>query len=140
MGDKVILGADGSGSKAGRFLTYAVRARGFVFTTISRGHDPATFDPSTETGVLATDLSQEIRFALERQRDVLKDAGSDLEHVLKVNLYVNGGHGTDPEFVNAEYDKFFSDHGVAKPPVRCTVEVAFVEGRIAVDLMATAAS
>jgi enamine deaminase RidA (YjgF/YER057c/UK114 family) len=139
MDDKLVIGSDGSGSKAGRFLTYAVVARGYVFTTASRGYDPATFDASTESGTLPSDLATEARFALERQHAVLKDAGGDLGTVVKVNIFVNTDDAHDLDTVNDLYDEFFASHGIMHSPPRCVVNARFAVGRIAVDLIATTA-
>ena len=140
MDDKLVIGRRGTGSKEGRFLTYAVVARGYVFTTASRGYDPATFDAATESGTLPSDLATEARFALQRQHAVLQDAGGELSRVVKVNIYVNTDDPHDIDVVNDLYDEFFTSHGITQPPPRCVVNARFAVGRIAVDLIATTAN
>jgi len=137
MEDKRVIGTDGTGSKAGRFLTYAVVARGYVFTTASRGYDPATFDASTESGTLPSDLRTEAHFALERQHAVVQVAGGDLSTVAKVNIFVNTDDPHDLDVVNDVFDEYFTSHGIMRPPPRCVVNARFAVGRIAIDLIAT---
>lgn len=86
----------------------AVVANGLVFTS---GQIPA------RTGLTdqPAEFADQIRQTLANLKAVLEEAGSDLEHVLKVNTYL-----TDPEQLaeyNAVYAEFFGEHKPARTSV-----------------------
>ncbi|MGX9901470.1 RidA family protein [Arthrobacter sp. SA17] len=92
----------GGAAAVGPF-SQAVVANGFVFTA---GQIPAItgLDHQPES------FEEQVRQTLRNLESVLMAAGSDLEHVVKVNTYL-----TDPgqlEEYNRVYSEFFSD---AKP-------------------------
>ena len=86
----------------------AVVANGLVFTS---GQIPA------RTGLTdqPAEFADQVRQTIENLRAVLEEAGSDLEHVLKVNTYL-----TDPEQLaeyNTVYEEFFGQHKPARTSV-----------------------
>jgi 2-iminobutanoate/2-iminopropanoate deaminase len=71
-----------------------------------------------ETGELAgTDLDSQARQALENLRQILLAAGTDLNHVVSVDVFLTD-MGKFAEF-NAIYQEYFSEHR----PARAAVEV-----------------
>ncbi len=92
-------------------LSPAVKANGFVFVS---GLPPL----DTKTGkIINGDISKQTRMSLRNVRDCLKAAGSSLEEVVKVNIYISNSAYFDT--VNEEYKKFFPKD----PPARTFVTV-----------------
>jgi len=92
-------------------LSPAVKANGFVFVS---GLPPL----NTKTGkIINGDISKQTRMSLRNVRDCLKAAGSSLEEVVKVNIYISNSAYFDT--VNEEYKKFFPKD----PPARTFVTV-----------------
>lgn len=86
----------------------AVVAGGLVFTA---GQVPAakTLDDQP------ADFAGQVRQAIRNLQAILVEAGSDLEHVIKVNAYL-----TNPEQLdeyNAVYKEFFGQHKPARTSV-----------------------
>ena len=89
----------------------AVKANGFVFVS---GLPPL----DTKTGkIINGDITNQTRMSLRNVRDCLKAAGSSLEDVVKVNIYISNSAYFDT--VNDEYRKFFPKD----PPARTFVTV-----------------
>ncbi|MGD8731342.1 MAG: RidA family protein [Anaerolineales bacterium] len=90
----------------------AIKAGMFVFASGSLGVDPATgeFAPG---GVEA-----QTRQSLENLTAVLSEAGTSLENVVKVTVFL--ADMNDYTAVNAVYAEFFGD----TPPARSAVQVA----------------
>ena len=92
-------------------LSPAVKANGFVFVS---GLPPL----DTKTGkIINGDITKQTRMSLRNIRDCLKAAGSSLEDVVKVNIYISNSAYFDTE--NDEYRKFFPKD----PPARTFVTV-----------------
>ena len=92
-------------------LSPAVKANGFVFVS---GLPPL----DTKTGkIINGDITKQTRMSLRNIRDCLKAAGSSLEDVVKVNIYISNSAYFDT--VNDEYRKFFPKD----PPARTFVTV-----------------
>ena len=92
-------------------LSPAVKANGFVFVS---GLPPL----DTKTGkIINGDITKQTRMSLRNVRDCLKAAGSSLEDVVKVNIYISNSAYFDT--VNDEYRKFFPKD----PPARTFVTV-----------------
>ena len=92
-------------------LSPAVKANGFVFVS---GLPPLY----TKTGkIINGDITKQTRMSLRNVRDCLKAAGSSLEDVVKVNIYISNSAYFDT--VNDEYRKFFPKD----PPARTFVTV-----------------
>ena len=92
-------------------LSPAVKANGFVFVS---GLPPL----DAKTGkIINGDITKQTRMSLRNVRDCLKAAGSSLEDVVKVNIYISNSAYFDT--VNDEYRKFFPKD----PPARTFVTV-----------------
>jgi 2-iminobutanoate/2-iminopropanoate deaminase len=87
-----------------------IRWNKFVFTSGQIGLDP-------ETGKLISDsLESEIRQALTNLSSILEAAGSSLEYVLKVTVYLRDID--DYGLINQVYAEFFSQ----EPPARAVIQ------------------
>ena len=89
----------------------AVEANGFIFCSGQVGIDPAI---KTISGNIETQTQQ----VMENLSEVLKAAGSDLDHVVKTTIYLT--NITDFTKVNEIYGQYFTNH----KPARATVEVS----------------
>jgi 2-iminobutanoate/2-iminopropanoate deaminase len=116
-----ISAAPGGLGPVGPF-SQAVVANGFVFTA---GQIPAA--PPVDLP-----FADQVRATLVNLADVLEAAGSDLEHVIKINTYL-----TDPEqltIYNEIYAEFFGpDHR----PARTTVGVSLWGVALEIECVAT---
>lgn len=83
----------------------------FVFTS---GQIPV----NPETGELIMDIKKATRQSLENVKAVLEAAGTTLEKVVKVSVFVKDMN--DFALVNEVYAEYFNE----KPPARSCVEVA----------------
>lgn len=97
---------------AGGPYSHAIVANGFVFTAGQVGLDPAT-GQLAEGGIEA-----QTRQALQNVKSVLESAGTTLDNVVKVNVYLK--NMDDFAKMNEVYSTFFYQ----SPPARTTVEVA----------------
>ena len=108
----------------------AIIANGFVFVAGQIGLDPAT-------GELASDdIAEQTRQALENTVSVLMAAGSSLEKVVSVSLYLT-------EFdqlsrVNAIYGQYFRQNGPAK--FACGVAQLYGRAKVEVQMVALAST
>ncbi|MGQ9665927.1 MAG: RidA family protein [Anaerolineae bacterium] len=90
----------------------AIKANGFVFTAGQLGLDPATGK------LVEGDVVDQARQALKNLQAILEAAGSSLEHVVKVTVFLEDIN--DFKRVNEVYAQFFT----ANPPARSAVQVA----------------
>jgi 2-iminobutanoate/2-iminopropanoate deaminase len=104
----------------------AVLASGkFVFTAGQIGRDP-------ETGLWGEGIEAQTHTAIRNLENVLRSAGSDLEHVVRVLVFmVDLADG--PKF-NEVYAHYFA----AEPPTRTRVQVAGLGSGCLVELEAIA--
>jgi 2-iminobutanoate/2-iminopropanoate deaminase len=114
----------------GTFITLAVKANGLVFTTGNIGYDP-------DTGELPPDIESQTKFTLATLAGVLEDAGTSLDQVIKVNVFMDA---IDAEFdaMNVAYDAYFKEHGISEPPARTTVGARLPWSKIEMDMVALA--
>ena len=70
----------------------AIRANGFIFVAGEKGIDPKT-NAIVEGGIPA-----ETRQTLENIRNILEEAGSSLQHICKITIYI-----IDPRYREAVY-------------------------------------
>jgi 2-iminobutanoate/2-iminopropanoate deaminase len=110
--------------------TSAVRGNGFVFTTGTIGTDPTT-------GNLPEDLESQTRNTLATLEGVLRRAGTELEMVVKVNVYLDDIEG-DFDQMNEVYRDYFRARGIAHPPARTTVGCRLPWSRVEIDMVALA--
>ncbi len=92
-------------------LSPAVKANGFVFVSGLPPLDPATGE------VVNGDITRQTRLSLQNVEAALKAAGSSLDQVVKVTIYIS--NAAYFETVNEEYRTFFSHD----PPARTFVTV-----------------
>jgi len=104
----------------------AVVAPPFVFVSGQLGMDPATGD------LVGDDLESQSRQALENLRQVLAAAGSGLEQVTAVEVFLTD-MARFADF-NAIYAKYFS----ARPPARAVIEVSALPKGGCVEIKCTA--
>ncbi len=106
----------------------AIVANGFVFVA---GQVP--IDPSTGK-VVEGGIKEQTRRVLENVKAVLEAAGSSLEKVVKVNVYLK--RAEDFAAMNEVYSQYFP----TEPPARTTVVTGMVreEFLIEVDVIALA--
>jgi 2-aminomuconate deaminase len=78
------------------------------------------------------DITAETVATLENLKCVLEGSGSDLEHVLEVNVFL-----TDMKDFEA-YNKVFAQYFPAHRPARTTLGVASLPGKIAIEMKAVA--
>lgn len=90
----------------------AIQANGFVFTAGQLGLDPATGK------LVEGDVTDQARQALKNLQAILEAAGSSLERVVKVTVFLKDIN--DFKRVNEVYAEFFK----ADPPARSAVQVA----------------
>jgi len=86
----------------------------------------------TQGNRVSYDISAETRATLENLKTVLEGAGSDLEHVLEVNVFL-----TDMKDFQA-YNKIFAEYFPTHRPARTTLGVASLPGKIAIEMKAVA--
>ena len=94
---------------------------GLIFASGELGADPATERP------VAPDVASQTRQALRNLNATLQAGGSSLEHVLKVNAYLN-----DPDDYD-EFNRVFAEEFPSLPPARTTIGVHLI-GEFAVEI------
>jgi 2-iminobutanoate/2-iminopropanoate deaminase len=94
---------DSSGSYVPAPVSNAIKFGNLVFTTAKPGRDP--------TGKLVDGIEGQTRQALENISELLKAAGTDMEHVLKTSVYVTDIKYFEP--MNKVYSNYFK-----VPPAR----------------------
>jgi len=106
-------------------ISPAVAWRGLIFCSGELGAVPSPLEPA------GADVASQTRQALRNLESTLREAGSSLEHVLKVNAYLN-----DP----ADYDRFnevFAEEFPQLPPARTTIGVNLIgDFKIEIELVA----
>lgn len=104
----------------------AIAAGDFIFTAGQIPLDPATGELENAT------IEQATRRVLENLQAVLQAAGSDLNHVVKMTVYMHDL--SEFAAMNAVYAEFFGDD----PPARSAVQVAALPkgARIEMDAIA----
>lgn len=106
----------------------AIKANGFVFTAGQLGLDPATGK------LVEGDVTDQARQALKNLQAILEAAGSSLEQVVKVTVFLKDIN--DFKRVNEVYAEFFQ----ANPPARSAVQVAALPLGGLVEIEAVAAA
>jgi len=125
--EKQIVATDQAPAAVGPY-SQGVRLGHFVFTAGQLGLVPETGD------FAGPDIQAQTRRALENVKGVLEAAGSCLEHVVKVTVFLQDMD----EFsqMNEIYAEFFPED----PPARSAVEVAALPlgGRVEIEAIAEA--
>jgi 2-iminobutanoate/2-iminopropanoate deaminase len=123
--EKKIIQTDRAPKAIGPY-SQAIVANGMVFVAGQIALVPG--NRKMITGGVETQTRQ----ALENLRAILQAAGTDLEHVVKVTIFVkNLDHFQE---INAVYTEYFADH----QPARSTVEVSRLPATAAVEIDAIA--
>jgi len=122
--DKKVITSNKAPKAIGPY-SVAIRTGNLVFTSGQLGLDPAT------GGLVPGGIEAETRQALTNIKNVLADAGSGLERVVKTTVFLKDM----AEFtkMNAVYAEFFTEN----PPARSTVQAALPKGG-AVEIEAVA--
>ncbi len=108
--------------------TRAVKARGWLFASGVIGVDPVT-------GELPDDPEAQTSFALASLVSLLEDAGSSIERIVKVNVYLDDVLG-DFDRMDSAYGRFFESRGVTDPPARTSVGARLPWAKVEMDLVA----
>jgi len=105
----------------------AIKTGELVFTAGQLGIDPATGK------FVDGDVTDQARQALKNMKAILKEAGTSMEKVIKVTVFLQDMG--DFKAVNEVYGTFFT----AKPPARSAVEVAALPlgGLVEMEAIAT---
>jgi len=113
----------GKGAKPAGQYSHAIVANGFVYVS---GQGPV--DP--ETGKMPGDFAGEVRQVLRNIQTILKAAGTDMAHVVKVNAYL-ADLGRFKEY-NEIYKEFFA----SEPPARTTIGCQLNGIQVEIDAIA----
>lgn len=111
------------GAKPAGQYSHAIVANGTVYVSGQGPHHP-------ETGELPADFAGEVRQTLRNLEIILKAAGTDLAHVVKVNSYLTD-LGRFQEY-NAIYKEFFPE----LPPARTTIGCLLNGIQVEIDCIA----
>lgn len=111
------------GLKPAGAYSHAIVANGFVYVSGQGPQDP-------RTGALPADFAGEVRQTLKNLEIILKAAGSDLDHVVKVNAYL-ADLGRFTEF-NDVYKTVFT----TAPPARTTIGCQLNGIQVEIDCVA----
>jgi 2-iminobutanoate/2-iminopropanoate deaminase len=107
-----------------------IKAGGFVHIKSQIGIDPATEK-------IPDDIREQTRLTLEHLEHALELAGSKIEDLVKINVYLSS---IDRDFddMHEAYLEFFDDRGVVEQPARTTVGVplSWPELRVQMDALA----
>jgi 2-iminobutanoate/2-iminopropanoate deaminase len=93
-----------------------IKVGNFVFTSGQVAFDPMTGE------VVGSTTAEQTEQTLKNLSDVLKAAGSSLEHVVKTTVFLSDLN--DFSEMNSVYGKFFQNN----PPARSTVQAGLVLG------------
>lgn len=123
--ERTIIHTDKAPAAVGPY-SQGVTAGSFVYTAGQLGLDPETGE------FVAEEIQPQTEQALKNVRAVLQAAGSDLDQVVKVTVFLQdmGEFGQ----MNEVYGRFFSQN----PPARSAVEVAALPlgGRVEIEAVA----
>ena len=108
---KQVIYLEGEGQRHSSPIPEAVKAGGFVFLSAVRGVDPKTGKP-------APDTNHQAQLIFENMKAALAAAGSTLQDVVKVAVYMMDLQGDRPVF-NTVWKDYFGD----EPPARFAVQV-----------------
>ena len=93
-----------------------IKAGNFVFVSGQVAFDPLTGE------IVGSSTAEQTEQALKNLSEVLKAAGSSLEHVVKTTVFLSDLN--DFKEMNSVYGKFFQNN----PPARSTVQAGLVLG------------
>lgn len=99
----------------------AIKSNGFVFTS-----GQIAITPSGE--LIQRDIKQQTRQVLSNLENILQEAGSSLDEVVKVTIFLEDMN--DFGVVNVIYAEYFGDH----KPARSTVAVKTLPKNVLVEM------
>jgi len=108
-----------------RTYSQAVRLGDVIYLSGQLGIDPAT-------GGLASEMREQTRQALENVKAVLAAAGSSLDRVAKVNIFITDF--TQLSVMNEVYAQYFPHR-----PAKTTVEIARLDRNALIEIEVVAA-
>ena len=111
----------------GGWYSQAFRVGDLVYTAGVTAHDPVT-----QQLAAPGDMAQQTRQVLRNLEQILLEAGSDLEHVIKTLVFVKDIEEF-PRF-NEVYKKYFPED----PPARSTMQVGKFLGDMVIEIEAIA--
>lgn len=114
---------EGAPQKAGPY-SHAVVMNGFVFVSGQGPFDPASNQVSGST------IEEQTCRVLDNIKFILERSGSDMEHVVKVNAYLQ--NLDDFKRFNKVYEKYFPQ----EQPVRTTVGANLLNILVEIDCIA----
>lgn len=103
--------------------SHAIVANGFVFVSGQGPHNP-------ETGQMPDNFQEQVRQTLRNVQTILEGAGTNLQHVVKVNSYLTDL--TRFQEYNEVYREFFPDG----PPARTTIAADLLGILVEIDCIA----
>lgn len=101
----------------------AVVSNGMVYVA---GQGPV--DVKTGKLIESNDIKEQTRLTLTHLKTLLEEAGSSLAHVVEVSVFLK--NLDDFRAMNEVYSEFFADD----PPVRTTVGVNLLGGRMLIEI------
>ncbi|WP_032092430.1 RidA family protein [Necropsobacter rosorum] len=87
-------------------------------------------------GEIAADITAQARQSLENIKAIIEQAGLTVADIVKTTVFVKDLN--DFAALNAEYERFFSQHGHPNFPARSCVEVARLPKDVGVEIEAIA--
>jgi len=119
----------------------AIKANGLVFLMTAVG-DPDTYErfvASLEHGKgepvdLGPDIETQTVNTLEQLAKVLQDAGTALDKVVKVNIFISDSN--ELERMNTAYSAWWWKHNISEFPARTTVATTIPWSRVQMDMIA----
>ena len=87
-------------------------------------------------GEIAADITAQARQSLENIKAIIEQAGLTVADIVKTTVFVKDLN--DFAALNAEYERFFSQHGHPSFPARSCVEVARLPKDVGVEIEAIA--
>lgn len=125
MTERLPIFAKDGAKPAGQY-SHAIVANGFVFVSGQAGRHP-------QTGQLPSDFADEVRQAIRNMEIILKAAGSDLAHTVRVTAYLTDLGNF--KLYNDIYKEFFPD----QPPARTTIGCQLNGIQVEIDCIAVLA-
>jgi 2-iminobutanoate/2-iminopropanoate deaminase len=104
----------------------AVKANGFVFVSGQIPIDPASGE------ILRSSMTEQTNQVLRNISNILKEAGSSLDNVVKTTVYLKDMNDFD------EMNKTYSEHFSSTKPARATVQVGRLPKDVSVEIDAIA--
>ncbi len=122
MSNRKAINAQKGAKPAGQY-SHAIVANGFVYVSGQGPVDPAT-------GKKPADFAGEVRQVLRNIQTILEAAGTDMQHVVKINAYL-----TDLARFQ-EYNEVYKEFFATEPPARTTIGCQLNGIQVEIDAIA----